>query len=236
MKKLLSLSLFLSLVFFSCSTDEGFEETASQSDIKGFLKMKEDPKNWNPENTANPYDQTGKLYYKILAAYYANPTVTTASGVITQIETLANTFPEFQTMQGNSYSPIQLTNINTILNSELNFSNCTVLSTATKNNLEVLIANLNSLSENESSPNEINTYIIGFETTVNSSTFLSVLEKKQILISTSIIRHNNYVHRQKKGRRWDIHHGIIGANEGQNESYAKAATNAAVIDVLENNN
>lgn len=236
MKKLVSLSLFLSIALSSCSTDESFEETASQPEINVSLRAKEDPKTWNPENATNSYDQTGKLYYKILNAYYSNPTATNASEAIMQIENIAATFPEFQNMQENPYSSIQVMDINTILNSELNFVNCAALSISAKNNLDFLIENLNTLSDNDSSPYEINTYIIGFESTTNSSTSLSVSDKKQILISTSIIRHNNYLHRQKRNRRWDIHHGVIAAGEGQIESLAKATTNAAVIDILEINN
>ncbi len=234
MKKLLSLTFLFALIFTSCSTDESSETITSETDANLMLKTKEEPKNWNPQNTANPYDQTGELYHKILEAYYANPTATTTATTISKIEELANTFTEFQTMQQTPYTSIQLANINTLLNSELNFTNCTALSTVAKNNLNSIITNLNTMSDDNASAYEINTYIINFESSIISNVAISTTDKEKILISTSIIRSNNYVHRRKKNRRWDIHYGIIAAAEGQNESYAKAVTTAAVIDVLEN--
>lgn len=235
MKKLLSLTFVFSFIFISCSTEESSEMVTSQKDETLSLKTKEDPKNWSPNNTANPYDQTGQLYYKILDAYYANPTATTTATTISKIEELANTFPEFLTMQENPYTSIQLANINALLNSELSFTNCTTLSSVSKSNLNTLISNLNIMSDNDDSAFEINSYIIAFEASIMSNSSISTTDSEQILVSTSIIRNNNYVHRRKKNRRWDIHHGIIAASDGQNESYAKAATSAATIDVLENN-
>lgn len=239
MKKLLSLSLFLSLSFLSCSTDEDIEMEASQSNTSASINhKKENPGNWNPQNTANPYDQAGILYRQILEQYYGHVhTNTTPSQIIFDIETIANDFSEFTPMKNNSYLPIDYNNINWILNTEESYhiaiSNNNNISVTAKDQLETLASTLTQMIDASATSKNIHDYIVGFEATLISSTVLTANDKKTILTSCSIARHANYM--QRKGRRWDIHHGITGSIYGSNENTAKAVTTAASINVLGNN-
>ena len=238
MKKLLSLSLFLSLTFFSCSTDEDIEMEASQSNASASINhKKENPGNWSPQNAANPYDQAGILYRQILEQYNANvPTTTTPSQIIFDIESIANGFSDFAPMKNNSYSPIAYSNINWILTTEESYhtaiSNNNNLSVTAKNQLETLASTLIQMIDTQATSKNIHDYIVGFEASISSSTVLTATEKKTILTSSSIARHANY--QRKKGRRWDIHHGITGAVYGDNENMAKAVTTAASISAIGN--
>lgn len=233
MKKLLSLSLFLSLTFLSCSTDEDIEMEASQSDTSA-IKLK---KNWSPQNTANPHDQAGILYHQILEQYNATiPTNTTPSQIIFDIESIANSFSEFNSMKNNSYSSIGYNNISWILSTEESYhtaiSNNTNLSATAKDQLETMTSTLKQMIDAQATSKNIHDYIISFEATISSSLFLTATEKKTILTSSSIARHANY--QRKKGRRWDIHHGMTGSIYGDNENMAKAVTTAASISAIGN--
>lgn len=237
MKKLLSLSLFLSLTFLSCSTDEDLENIELQSETSTSLSLKENPHNWNPANTANSYDAAGNLYRKILEEYHDNaPTSTTPSQIISDVETIANSFSEFTPMKNNIYMPLAYSNINWILNTSDSYhiaiTNNTVLSMAAKNQLEILASNLTLMIDAEASAKNIHDHIVGFEATIVSSQALTANDKKAILTSTSIARHANYLRR--KGRRWDIHHGITGCIQGDTESMAKAVTTAASVNAVGN--
>lgn len=236
MKKLVSLSLFLSLTFLSCSTDDNFETIESQSEVTNSLSRKENPNTWNPENTNNTYDIAGKLYLQILEEHAENSSTTIPAVIISEIESIANNIPQFVSMKNNNYSPLAYTNINWILASnnsyDTAFTNNTTLSIAAKNKLELLIDNLDVLLDSDATSKNIHDYIVGFEVTIVSSQTLTTADKKVILTSSSIARHANYL--RKKGRRWDIHHGITGAVDGDDESMAKAVTTAACAHAIGN--
>lgn len=238
MKKLLLLSLFLSLTFLSCSTDEGIETETSQSDASVSINhKKENPGNWSPQNTANPYDQAGILYRQILEQYNTNiPTNATPSQIIFDIESIANGFSDFAPMKNNNYSPIAYNNISWILSTEESYhtaiSNNTNLSVTAKNQLETMASTLIEMVDTQATSKNIHDYIVSFEATISSSLILTATEKKTILISSSIARHANY--QRKKGRRWDIHHGITGSIYGENENMAKAITTAASVNAIAN--
>lgn len=237
MKKLLSLSLFLSLTFFSCSTDEDFENVELQSETSTTLSHKENPHNWNPANTANSYDAAGNLYRMVLEEYYDNvPTSTTPSQIISDVETIANGFSEFAPMKNNIYMPLAYSNIDWILTTNNSYhiaiTNNNSLSATAKNQLEVLTNNLILMIDAEATAKSIHDYIVGFEATILSNQNLTANDKKTILTSSSIARHANYLRR--KGRRWDIHHGITGSIQGDTESMAKAITTAASVYAIGN--
>lgn len=235
MKKLLSLSLFVSFAFLSCSTDEDSENVSSQAEASNVLHQKQT--DLNPENSANPYDVAGKLYRQILEKYYENTSPTaTPSQVITEIETIANGFTDFAPMKNSPYQPVAYSNINWILNTEGSYhivvTNSNNLSAAGKNQLEILASNLSQLLDTGAEAKSIHDHIISFEATIFSSLTLTSNDKKAILTSSSIARHANYLRR--KGRRWDIHHGITGALQGNAESMAKAITTASSVNAIEN--
>lgn len=237
MKKLLSLSLFLSLSFLSCSTDEDIEMNGTQTGSSAINHKKENPHNWSPQNTANSYDHAGVLYRQILEQYYANASTNiTPSQIIFDIESIANNFSEFDPMKNNNYSPIAYNNINWILSTDESYhtaiSTNSSLSVTAKNQLENLASTLKQMIDNEATAKNIHDYIVGFETLISSNTVLTANDKKTILTSSSIARHANYL--RKKGRRWDIHHGITGSIYGCNENMAKAITTAASINVIGN--
>lgn len=237
MKKLLSLSLFLSLTFLSCSTDEDIEMNGTESGTSAINHKKENPHSWSPQNTANSYDNAGILYRQILEEYYTNtPTNTTPSQIIFDIESIANNFSEFDPMKNNNYSPIAYNNINWILSTDESYhtaiSNNNNLSVTAKNQLENLAAALTLMIDSEATAKSIHDYIVGFEVLISSNTVLTANDKKAILTSSSIARHANYLRR--KGRRWDIHHGITGSIYGSNENMAKAITTAASVNAIAN--
>lgn len=223
----------------SCSTDEDIEMEASQSNASASINhKKENPGNWSPQNTANPYDQAGILYRQILEQYNANvPTNTTPSQIIFDIESIANGFSEFSPMKNNSYTPIVYNSINWILSTEESYhtaiSNNNNLSITAKNQLETMASTLIQMIDAQATSKNIHDYIIGFEASISSSLVLTATEKMTILTSSSIARHANY--QRKKGRRWDIHHGITGSVYGSSENMAKAVTTAASINVIGNN-
>lgn len=237
MKKLLSLSLFLSLTFFSCSTDEDLEIATSQAETFNTLSHKENPHTWNPENNTNSYDNAGKLYRQILEHYYQTvPVSTTPSQVISDIESIANGFSDFSSMKSSNYLPIAYNNITWILNTGDSYHAAITnssLSTTAKNQLETLATNLAQLIDADVTAKNIHDYIVSFEATIVSNQILTANDKKAILTSSSIARHANYLRR--KGRRWDIHHGITGSIDGSTESMAKAVTTAASVSAIGNN-
>ena len=238
MKKLVSLSLFLSLTLLSCSTDEDIENITPQSETSEILNYKKNQHNWNPENSSNPYDNAGKLYLLVLDQYYVNASPTaTPSQIVSDIETIANGFTEFSPMKNSAYLPIDYTTINWILNNgnsyHITVTNNNSLSTTAKNQLVTLSTNLNLMLDTSATEKGIHDYIVGFEATILSNLTLTANDKKTILTSTSIARHANY--QRKKGRRWDIHHGITGSILGDTESMAKAITTAASTYAIGNN-
>lgn len=235
MKKLLSLSLFLSLIFFSCSTHEDSETTTSQAETF-TLSSKQNQHIWNPENNMNLYDNTGKLYRDILEEYYETvPVSTNPSQIIIDIESIANSFSDFSSMNSN-YLPITYSNIDWILKKGDSYhdaiTNNSNLSVTAKNQLEILATNLAQLIDADVTAKNVHDYIVSFEATIVSNPVLTANDKKTILTSSSIARHANYLRR--KGRRWDIHHGITGSIDGSTEGMAKAVTTAASVNAIGN--
>lgn len=101
--KTLTLWTIILVLFTSCSSDsESNIKETNQNDLNNIQAYRKTSR--YPDNSANVYDSAGQLYYDICESYLNQETVSsTTAGTITQIETIAEAYPEFQNLRPATY-------------------------------------------------------------------------------------------------------------------------------------
>ena len=222
----------------SCSTDTAaFEPSAthpSDQRITGGY----------PENPANIYDAAGQLHNEICEAFLLDSLQWgTTSDIIADVETLANSSLEFQSLKPLLYTSPTAIEIELITGSyNGNCSNAitnSALSTSSKLSLITFVNSVMDQYEQQADLDSIHESIIDYEDLIISDTTISTADSKLILTTTSIARYAFYFagKHKRKPRDWDwsISWGSLTSGiEGTSQSPAKAIVMAAVCSLIAN--
>lgn len=241
MKNLL-VCLFLVSTFAACTIETDKSGNAT------FLTDKPNvaQRNFNDTiaNRSNPYDYCGQLFMELLQSYNERPrTDADLDTVITAIEQIAQGSAAFNTIKPIFYAaplPQRVTYLlenkqtcKTTLLQEAGLSVHAVASFGT------FISDYISLCTLEEDYNVIYSFIEGYEDTVISDPNFQGVDKKIILITTSIARYSAAARKKRPKKNtdpaWDfLICGIYGSVDGAPSSPAEAVTMALVAAIAEN--
>lgn len=244
------LTLFIccasSLTLVSCSTENesanSKEGTIGQSSLPSTVVQRKT--GLYPENAANDYDAAGQLHNDISESYLANGLVpTTTAAAIQQVQAIANSNIEYQSLVPSNYVSPTATRIDYIMNNQQSSTLDIIANSGMSLRAKLSLTTfLNTVMEYKSQGKDIDylyPFIIDYETNTISDPALTAMDRKVILTTTSITRYGFYFaqkHRRKpRDRDWDISWGnIVAGTEGSSESSAKAIMMATVAGILSN--
>jgi hypothetical protein len=225
-KKILGLS-FVALCMYACSPD--ITELEIVQDSKpAQMRLRT---GIDPENSANPYDGAGKVYYKLLSDLEYHEIPSNIHSVVSAVESHALLNDEFRILAEQNYVPISQAQkeIITGINSNT-VSGTPLLSDTAKERLKLLFSKFSAPGYAEEEFNLVYDFLIGYEQGILQDTNLNSYEKKTILITATIARHTAARDKGKgkgkgKDKDWRLSvNSIVSAAAGAMESEAKAVT------------
>lgn len=192
MKKII-LCIAVSFLIISCSAEEENRSEQSRSANTYVSKIE------SPQNTENPFDQTGSEYYNLLHQY------TTVYGYPVSSNNLANHMRYLVANSQTTVDAITEESIDLILAAPeaqlMAIIGNSSLSSVVKSNLKVFVTEL--IKRQEQGYDEIYNFIIAYENTLISDELLKQDERDTILKMTSISRYSLYADDRRKDRDWE---------------------------------
>jgi len=244
--KTITLWTLILFLFTACSIDSEKETSKSiyTQDEPVYKTESNGKTDANPANISNSYDYAGKIHNDISESYLsAENSTTSTAATIAKVEELANANLDYVQILPSTYvSPTVLTVDSILTNFQGNaltvISN-SALSLSAKLSLNAFLNSLMSLRDQQKGYEEIYSFIVNYETTVNADNWFTTADKKIILTTASISRYAFYFatkHRRKpRDRDWEISWGnIVAGIKGAEESIAKAIVMAAVCGIESN--
>jgi hypothetical protein len=240
--KTLTLWTIILILFSSCSTNEQTSNLHNQSNLTvASLHRKT---GLYPENSNNPYDAAGQLYYDFSEIYLMQGKFsTTTAGTISQIEEIASLNEEFLTLRPATYLSPTPARIDYILNNQeitaMSIIANSSMTASGKSSLTGFLISLMGYRDMQKEYDFIYSFVLEYETAVIADNSLTVNDKKIILTTTSISRYGFYFasrHRRKpRDRDWEISWGhIIAGTDGSEANTAEAIIKSAVCGIITN--
>lgn len=233
--------LFLVLSILSCSTDENFIDSQTNTTIKTTNNDLERTVAFVAENKNNPFDYAGKTYNAILQEYdNHNFPSSNLQDVVERVESIANNLTDFIALKNsNAYVHVKHETLANIIGGNYLITYAFADSGLSPNGQDVLsnfIVNLKTQVEGQSKAT-VHTFIMDFEDTLWQQTNLSTNDKKIILSTTSILRYANAESKNGNIDDWiRIKTRITATLSSIAQNTAEGVLNAAVIGALQNNN
>ncbi|TBX68340.1 hypothetical protein EZL74_08495 [Flavobacterium silvisoli] len=198
-----------------------------------------------PANSANPYDEAGRVYYELIRSYYSESYQPLSySGIIGTLTTLANAQPSFLALTTQKPYVFAAEERSAYLVSQS--GNCldeviaTSLSSAdARSSLKQFVTTLMDLSSTEEEYSGLYEFIATYEDAVLADGQLSGYEQNVILTATSIARYTVYAKKKKPKKNtdpdWTLLIGnITAAIDGAAVGIDEAVMRAAVVGIVEN--
>lgn len=240
------LCLFILTFLISCDNNEqgfivrenDYGLRATPNDITGRGTV-------YPANDSNVYDIAGQLHFDISESYVvAGDTLGSDQQCITRVESIANNNSEFVLIQDASYTSVEASRINLLLNGEPGtmdtILSASVMTVPAQQSIKTFISTLMLYQSQEKDYEEFYHYIISYETAILADESLDQTDKRYILTCSSIARYGFYFARKQKqkprDRDWDISIGcLIAGVDGTSQSTSKAVTMSVVAGIINNN-
>ncbi|MDI9257937.1 hypothetical protein [Flavobacterium sedimenticola] len=237
--KFFYLCIILFSLFISCDYPS---EVASQSAIRERTAVIIDTV---PINKGNLYDAAGQVHHQLLTEYYQSSSLPfTLNGIITSAEGIANVTPSFMDLTKEMpYSFVHADRVATIISAppglEEEIVNASLVSSEARSSFTAFFYTLLQRCETEQEFGVLYDFIVSYEDAVQLSSSLPDVDKKTILITTSIARHTVYARKKKpkkdKDPEWQYMVGnIIAALDGADDSMADAVMKGLVTGIAEN--
>lgn len=223
--------LIFPLIMISCTSEENIEDVAIDKKDNfqkpGMILS-------GPENASNPYDSIGRLHNEVLEIYLSTHSDnslsenTSTEDIMAQVQLIACS-GTINIVQDCS-SSFAYNTINTIVtnpeNSTASIIDNSILTSQGKADLRILIDSLAEIDDE--SYQDINEFIISYESDILSSNVLNNQDKRIILTTSSIVRHSVY-YEEIRDRDWDSSVGnFIGGTVGALNSSLSPVTMALV--------
>ncbi|WP_116788696.1 hypothetical protein [Flavobacterium psychrotrophum] len=215
----------LALCMFSCSPDT--TEISNETQTKGISKLLKTE--INPENPANPYDSTGKVYYQLLLEMNYGSAWSNIHDVVSAVESHALLNDEFKILAGKSYFAISQGQEEFIagVDSNVVLGN-PQLSVVAREHLRFLFSKFSAPDYTQQEFDLFCNSLKGFEHNVLLDVKLNSYDKKVVLTTATIARYAAARDKGKgKDKDWRLStNNIVAAAVGAMESEAKAVTMA----------
>ena len=234
--KIFNLCALLILFLHACTTQE-----VDKTTVKGTALSKN---SINPKNDSNSFDTSGRLYYTILEQILATETMPqTTSNAILEVEAVGYLKEDFIEQLPSNYSSPSASSIDSIQNNTTHNTAAALaslpLTPLAHESLTQFIDTLLLYRDDEKTFDYIFDYIVAYETGINNSSTLNVIDKKILLTTASISRYAFYFaseHKRKpRDRDWEISWGnIIAGTKGSEYNLVKAVVMSATTAVLHN--
>lgn len=192
-------------------------------------------------NTANAYDNAGKLFDELFDSYYDGSTrPTDVPSIIQQVESIADTNESFGSINS-GHLPLSPERIEYLAaRTNVDISSVVLasrLSTAAKTSFSNFLLSIVTLYDVESDAIKLRNAIVKYEATVLHSESLTDNDRRIILTSTSILRYSAYRAKKKPKKNTDPYWNIwvthiFGSEEGAEENFEKAILQALVTGIV----
>ena len=222
MKNLKLWMVILPLFTIGCSEEyTGKTEKTSQTSFKKSTL--------GPENSINPYDIAGNVYFKILAAIdQKNFKPHSIEDVAILIDSVSTTYPELNEMSNDAVFSRKLYEITSIIHCEHTLDELLLASTLksdTQSSFSLFAASLVKTAEDPYA--DVYSMIVSYEENVLGDSRLSSEDKRIILTSTSILRYSE--DGKRKDKYWEtavtkITETVLKANKDNVLGLKMAAT------------
>ena len=192
-----------------------------------------------PENPANAYDDSGKLYFEICDAYLnGSQNIASIGDAIAKTETLAAANQGFLGIKPVNYSPLSSSRMLYLVSDTPNRFSETLSQSALGWRAQVSLANfVSSLHYYSTSKEEyatMHSFIVAYESSVNADPLFSQNERGIMLTVASLARYGYYFAKKEKekepkrrDRDWDMSvPNFSAAVDGANTSTAASVTAA----------
>lgn len=222
----------LSICFFiSCSTDDTALNTVETTTTDSAFQQTTTKSLSVAANTANVYDNAGRLYSEILTKYFQTYSSSSLmlETTITNVDNAALTNSEFASI-GN-YSGLNPTNMQWTLANINNTSAIITKAGLSENGKMIMINFISLLPTFEPLPfSTVYNTIKALETSVSNDTSLNRVDRQIILSAFSIARYSIY-YSIEKPRRWEKVRASVLASSVTNELQL-AITTSVSADLL----
>lgn len=196
-------------------------------------------------NESNPYDYSGRLFSEILNVYYNSDTLfTDIDGIVNQVERIAANHSEFESIKPAFYQYPSKNRIEYFINHKYSCMDSVLDSTGLSSGAKISLTNfMNSYLLLDSSKVEFDSvykFVIAHEDSIYKNPLLSEMDKKVILITTSIARYSAATKKKKPKKNtdpaWDfLICTLYGSAENAESSPAEAIALAVASGIAENN-
>ncbi len=238
MKTLYSCLIILTF-FISCDNASNITKAATSSS-KLFSRTATEL----PGNATNPYDDAGWIHNELFESFYESGNkLTTISGIITKVETLADANTGFQSLKTTSYHPVSATRIQYLLDHKntcvAEVLSASSMSSRAKLSLSAFINSLVVVFDTETNCDVLYQFVIDYEKEVLNDTLLTTKDKQIILTTTSIARHSAYLAKKKPKKNTDpdwtiLIVNVIGAVDGAEFGTAESLVEGLVCGIATN--
>jgi len=233
--KTMYLFLFFISFFYSCNNDSDLKLTTKSTS----LLAKDSGNEGVPDvraNANNPYDYAGRLHNELADSYFASGNLpVTLAGIITRVETLANSNAAFFAIEGNLYQPLSAVRLQYILDnpyvSRTDVIANSALSVKAKSSISTFIDQVLPLCSSNAGYNVIYDFVVAYESTLLSDPMLTSYDKKVLLTTTSIVRYS--AHKRKRPKKntdldWELNvTHLVGSLDG-----SATGTSEAIVEAL----
>lgn len=222
----------------SCS-ESTIDSTATPAVSTHYAK-----KTSSPVNSSNPYDTIGQAYYSLYDAYYSSKHhPSTVQAVVDTLTIMAAHDSVFGTLAPVSFQFTAVSEVGAVLacNSTCQGSLLTsYFSTAsTRSDFVAFLDDYVFLCEGTSDYGAVHDFIVAYENVLLADTFISMTEKRLLLLTTSIARHTAYAKKKKPKKNTDPEWALLvtnlyGALDGGLRSDGDAVVEALVVGIMSN--
>lgn len=198
-------------LFISCESTDSEE---ALTELQHFSKIKNDIP---PINNSNNYDLLGQVYQDVLLNYYAESVLPNSNdSIIATVNLKAHNHSFFGNLLPTEYDLLPESRIEylalhggTALDSLV--ANMP-LSAKAKTDFSQFVASVLLQVANEDNYLEIYNNVVFYETTIQDSAQLTTVEKVNLLMVTSIIRHSVYARKKRPKKNTDLDWYWLTAN------------------------
>lgn len=233
------LCLSVCAIFYSCTTNSDLNVPSKNSKFLARESVNDAALDVRA-NASNPYDSAGRIHNEVLDTYNATTTPpTTIPGIVNRVETIAKSNTAFFAIEGNLYSPLSPDRILYVLNnpftSRNDVINNSVLSIKAKASINNFIDQVLPICASDSNYAVIYNYVVAYESTILADATLSIIDKKIILTTTSILRYSAYNRKRPKRNTdldWEINvTHLTGSIDGSSYGTSEAITSALSLGI-----
>jgi hypothetical protein len=201
--------LFILTFFTSC-----VEDTSSSAPMTSNRELFNTTTTVLPGNTLNPYDEAGWIHNALFETYYESSNKpTTVPVIISRVETIAASNPNFTILKTVDYHPVAAVRMQYLMDHKTTFLSeviaSSTLSSGAKLSLSSFMTSFQDKFAVEPSCDSLYKYVVAYEKTVLDNTTFNLRDKQLMLTTTSIARHTGYLAKKKPKKNTDPDWNIL---------------------------